>query len=375
MRIGSGDTQMNAMTPIEARTQFEADREGLAAYGIHLDHVQGYATAEIRRDYTIAMDALPALQTAATSAIPAMLTTTIDPNVIRVRFTPTKAAAIFGEQKQGDWLQDTAMFPVVEHTGEVSSYGDYANNGMVGVNMNWPQRQNYLYQTISEYGEREMGRAGLAGINLVAEKDEAAANVMGRFENTIYFFGVAGLQNYGVLNDPALPAATTPATKAAGGTGWQTAGGSPNATANEVYNDVMALFALLVAQTGGMVNAEDELILAMSPGSKVSLGYINQFNLKVRDALAAEFPKLEVIDAVQYGRQTATNPQGVAAGNFMQLIAKTVDGQPTGYCAYSEKMRSHNLVPEMSSYKKKWSGGAWGAVIRLPYAVASMVGI
>ena len=65
MRIGSGDTQMNAMTPIEARTQFEADREGLAAYGIHLDHVQGYATAEIRRDYTIAMDALPALQTAA----------------------------------------------------------------------------------------------------------------------------------------------------------------------------------------------------------------------------------------------------------------------------------------------------------------------
>ncbi|WP_053080455.1 major capsid family protein [Methylobacterium variabile] len=366
---------MNAMTPIEARTQFEADREALADLGIHLDHVQGYATAEIRRDYTIAMDALPALQTAATSAIPAMLTTTIDPQVIRVRFTPTKAAEIFGEQKKGDWLQDTVMFPVVEHTGEVSSYGDYANNGMVGVNMNWPQRQNYLYQTISEYGERELGRAGLAGINLVAEKDEAAANVMGRFENSIYFFGVAGLQNYGLLNDPALPASLTPATKAAGGTGWQTTGGAPNATANEVYNDALALFTQLVAQTGGLISAEDEMVLAMSPSSAVALGFINQFNLKVRDALKAEFPRLEVVTAVQYGKQSAANPQGVVAGNMMQLIAKTIDGQPTGYMAFSEKMRSHNLVTEMSSYKKKWSGGAWGAVIRIPYAVASMVGI
>lgn len=180
------------MTPFEARSQFQADKAHLESYGIHLDGVAMYTTPEIRLDYSLAMDALPALQTTATSAIPALLTTTIDPNVIRVRFTPTKAAEIFGEQKKGDWLQDTIMFPVVEHTGEVSSYGDYVNNGTVGVNMNWPQRQNYLYQTISEYGEREMGRAGLAGINLVAEKDEAAATVMGRFENTVYFLGSEG---------------------------------------------------------------------------------------------------------------------------------------------------------------------------------------
>ena len=363
------------MTPFEARSQFEADKAHLESYGIHLDRVAMYATPEIRLDYSLAMDALPALQTAATSSIPALLTTTIDPNVIRVRFTPTKAAEIFGEQKKGDWLQDTIMFPVVEHTGEVSSYGDYANNGTVGVNMNWPQRQNYLYQTITEYGEREMGRAGLAGINLVAEKDEAAATVMGRFENTVYFLGVAGLQNYGLLNDPALPASLTPATKTAGGTGWQTTGGAPNATANEVYNDFLALFTQLVAQTGGLVSAEDELVLGLSPGSAVALGYINQFNLKVREALLAEFPRLRVVTAVQYGKQSATNPQGVAAGNMMQLIAITIDGQDTGYCAFSEKMRQHNLVTDMTSYKKKWSGGAWGAVIRLPYAVASMVGI
>ena len=363
------------MNATEARSQFLADKDYLADRGIVLDGVASYATADMKRDYTIALDGLPPGLTVANAGIPAMLTTTIDPEVIRVRFVPNKAAEILGEQKKGDWLQDTIAFGVIEHTGEVSSYGDYANNGMVGVNANWPQRQNYLYQTISEYGEREVGRAGLAGINLVSERDAAAANVMGRFENAAYLFGIQGLQNYGLTNDPVLPATLTPSTKAAGGTTWQTTGGAPNATANEVYNDVLALFTQLVAQTGGLVESTDRLVLVLSPGAGVALGFINQFNLKVREALKEEFPNMRIVTAVQYGKQSASNPQGVAAGNFMQLIAETIDGQNTGFAAFSEKMRQHNLVTEMSSYKKKWSGGVWGAVIRFPYAVASMTGI
>lgn len=359
----------------ESINQFNLDRAALADKGVVLDGVMMYATPEMKRDSTIALDALPTTITTASAGIPALLTTTIDPNVLRIRFAPTRASEIFGEQKKGDWLQDTIAFGVLEQTGEVSSYGDYANNGEVGYNIAWPQRQNYLYQVISEYGERELGRAGLAGINLVAEKDAAAANIMGRFENTIYFFGVAGLQNYGLLNDPALPAALTPATKVGGGTTWQTAGGSPNASANEVYNDVLALFTQLVGQTAGLVDADSELVLVVSPSVATAFGYINQYNVKAREALMAEFPKLRIVTAVQYGKQTAQNPQGVAAGNYMQLIAPTLDGQDTGFMAFSEKMRAHNLVTEMSSYKKKWSGGAWGAVIRQPYAVASMVGI
>lgn len=365
----------------EARANFQADKAWLESKGIILasddlaNPVQMYATPEMRMDRTVAFDALPALQTTASGGIPAMLTMTIDPSVLTVRFTPTKAAEIFGEQKKGDWLQDTIAFGVIEHTGEVSSYGDFNNNGTTGVNANWPQRQNYLYQTTSEYGERELGRAGLAGIDLAAEKDNAAANVMGRFENTGYFFGVQGLQNYGLLNDPALYAPLTPATKAAGGTGWQTVSGAPNGTPNENFNDVMAMYAQLQAQTGGLIEATDRIVLALSPTSAVSLGYINQFNLQFGDALKRQFPNMRIVTAVQYGKQSAQNPQGNAAGNMMQMIAETVDGQDTGFCAFSEKMRSHNLVTDMSAYKKKWSGGLWGAVIRQPYAIVSMVGI
>ena len=71
-----------------------------------------------------------------------------------------KAAEIFGEVKKGDWTTETAMFMLVEPTGEVSSYGDYNNNGVSGANVNFPQRQSYHYQVFTRWGEREVARAG-----------------------------------------------------------------------------------------------------------------------------------------------------------------------------------------------------------------------
>jgi hypothetical protein len=91
---------------------------------------------------SMAMDAPPVLFTDPNSAIPALLTTTIDPEVFRILFSPNKAAeSLGGEVKRGDWLQDIIYFPVVEATGEVSSYGDYNENGNAGINVAWPARQ------------------------------------------------------------------------------------------------------------------------------------------------------------------------------------------------------------------------------------------
>ncbi len=122
------------------------------------------------------------------------------------------------EQKKGDWLQDTIMFPVVEQLGEVSSYGDYANNGMVNVNMNFPQRQNYLYQVIIEYGRARGSAGGPCRHQPRRREGQGRGQRHARFENAIYFYGVAGLQNYGILTTRRSVASLTPATKAAGGT-------------------------------------------------------------------------------------------------------------------------------------------------------------
>lgn len=367
------------MNRSEALSKFAADRPRFESLGVTLAGARSYLPDEFRRDWGLAMDAAatfqPGLTTDPNSAVPAMLTTYIDPSIYEILFAPNRAAEIFGEARKGDWTTDTAMFPVVEHTGEVSSYGDFNMNGRAGLNTNWPQRQNYIWQTIMNYGERELERAGLARINWVSEVNRAAATIMGKFENLVYLFGVSGLQNYGLLNDPNLPAALTPSTKAAGGVTWFNASGGPNATANEVYNDIIALFESLTTATAGLVDKDAKMTLAMSPGSAVALTFTNTFNVNVVDLLKKNFPNMRVVSAVQYGVTSASNPNGIAGGNLVQLIAEEVEGQDTGYCSFSEKMRSHPLIRQLSSFQQKVTGGAWGAIIRMPVGFSQMLGV
>jgi len=358
----------------EAMAAWNADKAHLAARGAVLDDVRAYIPEEFKRDFRLAMDAQPTLTTDPNSAVPAFLTTMIDPAVFRILFAPNRAAIILGEVRKGTWLDQTAMFPVVEHTGEVSSYGDFAENGHAGVNTNWPQRQSYLFQTVKEYGELELERAGLARINWVSEIDQAAATVLNKFSNLTYFFGVAGLQNYGLLNDPNLSAALTPATKAAGGVKW-VSNGVIVATANEIYADIQSLYIQLITQTAGLVEADSKMVLAMSPASAAALTATNTFNVNVADLLKKNFPNIRIETAVQYGALSASNPQGIAAGNEIQLIAENIEGQATGYAAFNEKMRSHPIIRAMSSFKQKLTAGTWGAILRMPVAIAQMVGV
>lgn len=352
------------------------DFEQLAVAGAHFYGDPVEIEPSWGRDYTLAMDAQPHLLTHASAGIPAWLTSFIDPTIIEILFSPLKAAKIFGEVKKGDWLTQTALFPVVEYVGEVSSYGDYNNNGHTSLNVDFPNRQAYLYQIIKEYGELEMERAGLARISWVSELDKAAINILNRFQNNSYFFGIAGLQNYGGLNDPNLNASLTPAPKAAGGVTWFV-NGNPNATANEVYNDILAVYTQLVAQAGGIVELDQEqrLVLVMSPGIQVALEFTNTFGITARQMLRNAFPNMRMETAVQYGIQSATNPFGVVAGNYIQLIAEGAGGQDTAFAAFNEKLRTHRLVIDLSSFKQKMTQGTWGTVLRQPYAVASMVGV
>lgn len=322
----------------------------------------------------IAVTAQPTLTTSPNSALPVWFTMYQDPEVYKVLFAKNMAAQIFGEKKQGDWLTETAMFFTVEHTGEVSSYDDFSESGNTNANFNYPQRQSYLYQTIKEYGDRQAARAGLAQLSWASELDTAAALAMGKFENLTYFFGVKGLQNYGWLNDPALTAALTPITKAAGGNTWVT-NGVITATPNEILTDIQSLFIALVNQTQGLVDEMANLTLVGPPAVMSALTATNSFNVNVYALLKENFPNLKFARAVQYGTANANNPQGLTGGNLVQLVVDQVEAQRTGFCAFTEKMRSHAPVRGLSSWKQKVTGGSFGAVIRQPFGIAQMIGV
>lgn len=365
-------------TTSKARADFRADRARFEALGIiALDSVESYVPEGFATDFTLAMDAQPTLATTSNSGIPAMLTTMIDPTVYTVALAPNKGADILGETKKGTWLDETALFPTVEQTGEVSTYGDHANGGVAGLNNNFEPRQSYLFQVIKNYGEREMERAGLARIDWAAAIDRSAATTLAKFANYTYHFGVTGLQNYGLLNDPgvAVNGTLTPAIKASGGTKWLASGSVTAANANEIYVDIESLFGQLVAQTGGAIDTDAELVLVMSPGVSVALTATNTYAVNVRELLTKNFPNLKIVTDPLYGAVSAINPQGLSGGNMVQLIATSVEGQDTGYCAYNEKMRQHPVIRDLSSFRQKVTGGTWGAIIRQPYAVAQMLGV
>jgi hypothetical protein len=82
-----------------------------------------------------------------------------------------------------------------------------------------------------------------------------------------------------------------------------------------------------------------------------------------------------VVSVPQYGVQTTANGQGIAAGNLVQLIADDVQRQKAGFCAFNEKMRSHPIIRQLSSFKQKVTGGSWGSVIRMPVAFQQMLGV
>jgi hypothetical protein len=338
------------------------ERRMLAEYGVHFSDDAVYAQDGWGQNIGLAMDAQPQLVTTNNVGIPSFLSNILDPQIVETVLTPLRAAEIAGgEIKRGDWTSMSLMMPVAEQEGSIVTYGDYEMAGSVDTNVNWVARQPYHYQTVKRTGERDLAVWGLAAIDQNARKDRAVVQTFARFQNRSYFFGVANLQNYGLLNDPSLITPITPATKAAGGTAWT------DATAEEIYNDVLDLYIQLQTQMGGNLEMTDRMELVLSTTRQPRLATISTLTLvAVNVALKANFPNLTVRAAPEYT---------TASGELMQLIVPEYEADQTLWAAFTEKLRAHQIVQELSAWSQKFSGGTWGTIVRRPIAVGQMLGI
>jgi len=352
------------MSPRNQEIQFLEERYGICFGAIDFRNSQfGMDTAQ-----ALIMDAAPtnpvqaSLVTQGNAGVPAFLTNFLDPKVVEVLVAPMRAKEIYGEVKKGDWTTDSWQIPMIESTGEVSTYGDYNNNGLSGANVQYEPRQAYTFQTFTKWGDRELERQGKAKIDWASRQNIASALTLNKFMNKSYFLGVTGLDNYGALNDPGLNASITPGSKTAGGTTWAKGTGIEN------FKDVQDLFKTLSTQTGGLVQETDEMILAMSPNVSPYLANVmsNVYgNATVRALIKETYPNMEIKTAVEFS---------TSAGEIIQLIAKTVQGQDVCSGAFTEKMRAHAIVRDTSSTFQKKSAGTWGMAIFFPAGIATGLG-
>lgn len=309
---------------------------------------------------TLARDA--ALVTVPNAAVPAELLAYYDPRIIDIVTRARKAREIASEVQKGDWTTPYAKFRVNELTGSTQPYSDFGQSRTSGVNYNWIPREQYVFQTLIEYGDFEEAVSSAAKIQYAADKQRAAAHVIDVDTNLFYLFGVQGRDIYGLLNEPNLFPAISPLPSGAGGAVlWA------DKTTQQIYEDILALFEELVTQCDGWVDQNSALTLCISPSAAVLLGKATDFNVSVMDMLNKYFSSLKIVTLPELADETS--------GESIRMSADDMAGNPTQELAYSDKIRAGRIVPDVSSLRQKWTSTTYGAIIYYPQAVATMRGV
>lgn len=318
------------------------------------------------RDW-ITADSLPdlakdaALVTTPGTTVPVEFLAYIDPRVVEILTAPRKAREIFKEARKGDWTTAYFRFRATELTGGTEPYSDKAQNRTAGVNYDWQGRENYLFQTVIEYGDLEQATTSAAKISLASDKQRAAANILDLDGNRFNLLGVAGKQIYGLLNAPNLNAAlTAAATGTSSSTEWA------DKTTLQIYQDLLDLFQQLVTQANGWIDENSRIILALPPALSVSLGTPNEYGRTPLGMIREYLPNLRIVTVPEM----ATDSE-----NTMMMIAEEIMGNPVGELGFSEKVRAGRVVPNLSSFSQKWLAGTYGCVIYYPFAIATMEGM
>lgn len=291
----------------------------------------------------------------------------VDPQITEVLFGVTNAARLTGgDVKQGSWEQEFYNFPVEEVHGGVTGYNDFDDASSVDVNYNYPVRELGRFQATLKYGDLESAKASVAKIELASRKQLAAAKVIAEYANSFYMHGISGKQNYGILNDPNLNAAISPASIGGNSTWASKIAANPGDAGNIVYNDINALFAELSSKNGGHVDANSRIILGISNSMASYLNTPNQFGATAEEMLKKNFPNLEVVQVPELS---------TAQGEQLYMLLPEVAGQQTCTTAFADKLRVGRLIPFTSSFRQKAVGTSWGFILKVASAVARMQGI
>lgn len=295
----------------------------------------------------------------------------LSPEIVPILLSARNATKLGREVKTGVWTDDYMQFPIEEYAGDVTPYNDYQNGVTTDVNYEFPVREQLRFQTTLTFGDLEAEKASSAKIGLINAKQRASAEIIAQESNRFYLYGVQGKKIYGLLNDPNLNSTISPVNIApvdqTGITAWTDKMSSqPSTFANIAYNDINALWTELCSKNGGNIDANTPMILALSNKMLPYLNAPNSFGLTASRMIKDNFPNIEII---------ALPELSTSAGERVLLEVPELMGVSTVDCCYSDKYRLGRLVAKTSSYEQKAISTTWGAVVKRPSLIATMLGI
>lgn len=306
-----------------------------------------------------------AMVTTVNNGIPIVLTNVIHPEQVRVLYAPMNSTLLFDDTQVGTRTTQTVTLLQIENKGEVSAYGDFATTGRSSANVNFPQRQQWPFQTVTVWGDMEVEMMAEAKLDWAGEQQISSALTIAKKLNYINFYGVSGLQNYGITNDPNLIATDTPVT-VNGHSTWATKFAALDALA--IFADFQKAVGLLMSQSAGLITQNDEIVVGVPPSQMTYLDTPLVYGgATVKSLVASNYPKLKIESIPEF--------ESSGSGNLMYVAAKRIEGKPVGQCMFVEKMRAHGVIRELSSYKEKKSASSLGAIVFRPVGVVQILGI
>lgn len=322
--------------------------------GINLQNFKGFITKDEVMD---ADTGVPTPITNANIGVPAELLIYFDPKAIEALTAPRNATLLFDEVINGDWTTEKTKFRIEEKTGSIAPYGDFSDAGNSNVNNEWVATDVFRFQTMLKYGDLEVAKNSAAKVDLVAAEQRSATNTINLYGNRYYMYGVNGLNIFGIINHPLLPAALTPAT-VSGKTLWS------DKSADAIYDDINSIVGNLQDKSQGIIDANIKGKLALSPVLMKSLTKRNSFGISVRDMITKSFPNLQIVSIPEFA---------TASGDYAFVVANEVLGIPVGECITSQKMRTFNLIQDVSSWKQKVAAATCGFVFKSPIGLSRML--
>lgn len=303
------------------------------------------------------------------NGVPSYLTTIWNQKPIKQILKTTPLRALTKDWQQGEFGTTDIKIPTVSFAGQDEIYTDLGGDGDSSVNYNWVPRQTITLQRTLKYGDMTQAQMALAKIEYVANLREGVASLINININNIGFLGYAGVQVYGLLNDPSLNATIAAPNGVSGSALWS------KKTYNELYADVQSMFASIQAGGNGNIEVTAKCTLGVAPAVYTYL--VNTINAlgtnTLFEMLQKAFPQMTIVQVPNY--QGTGDPIGSTLPNKAQLIFDEVNGQPVAYNIFSNLYNSHGVVRLLSSFAEKVSYTVSGAFIALPFAVATISGI
>ena len=312
-----------------------------------------------------AMDATPDLQTTASITTPIQFLQHFLPDVIRVVTQARKADDILGRDIAGTWSDEEIVATIIEHAGQSTLYGDYADDGEVSWNTNFERRTIVRFANEVEVGILEEERAGKMRMNSGSEKRLASATNLAITLNAVAFNGYNSGANrtYGLLNDPNLPAYVNVAA-GVGGSTWALK------TFNEITNDIITAMNALITRSGANFDPyKDASCLTIAHAAIGELSRVNDLGTtSVRQWIAQTYPNCRIEIAPQF---SAAN----GGANVFYVIAETIEGRKVANQYVQDVYRMLGVERETKVYREAYSCATAGVLIAQPIGVVRYSGI